>query len=155
MPPISTIGLGRISVSSANRVPNPPARIPTFMALPLSQARYSISVFRAIYSGADMTKPDEIHAMVKEAETKLGRYSRQQRRRSACRANRGVSARKLGHDHRDQSLRHAMATAIPGMKARKWGRILSTASAHSLVASPFKSAYVAAKHGRSHQNGAT
>jgi 3-hydroxybutyrate dehydrogenase len=36
---------------------------------------------------------------------------------------------------------------VPGMKARKWGRIINTASAHSLVASPFKSAYVAAKHG--------
>ena len=36
---------------------------------------------------------------------------------------------------------------MPGMKARKWGRIINTASAHSLVASPFKSAYVTAKHG--------
>jgi 3-hydroxybutyrate dehydrogenase len=36
---------------------------------------------------------------------------------------------------------------IPGMKARGWGRIINTASAHSLVASPFKAAYVAAKHG--------
>jgi len=35
----------------------------------------------------------------------------------------------------------------PGMKARKWGRIICTASAHSLVASPFKGAYVTAKHG--------
>ena len=42
---------------------------------------------------------------------------------------------------------HAMRAAIPGMKARRWGRIVNTASAHSLVASPFKSAYVAAKHG--------
>ena len=42
---------------------------------------------------------------------------------------------------------HAIRAAVPGMKARKWGRILSTASAHSLVASPFKSAYVTAKHG--------
>ncbi len=42
---------------------------------------------------------------------------------------------------------HAMAAAIPGMKARRWGRIISTASAHSLVASPFKAAYVTAKHG--------
>ncbi len=37
---------------------------------------------------------------------------------------------------------HAMRAAVPGMKARKWGRIIITASAHSLVASPFKSAYV-------------
>jgi len=42
---------------------------------------------------------------------------------------------------------HAMRAVVPGMKHRKWGRIISTASTHSLVASPFKSAYVAAKHG--------
>ena len=42
---------------------------------------------------------------------------------------------------------HAMHAAIPGMKKRGWGRIINTASAHSLVASPFKSAYVSAKHG--------
>jgi 3-hydroxybutyrate dehydrogenase len=40
-----------------------------------------------------------------------------------------------------------MRAAIPGMKAKKWGRIISTASAHSLVASPFKAAYISAKHG--------
>jgi 3-hydroxybutyrate dehydrogenase len=42
---------------------------------------------------------------------------------------------------------HAIRAAVPAMKAQKWGRIINTASAHSLVASPFKSAYVAAKHG--------
>lgn len=42
---------------------------------------------------------------------------------------------------------HAARLAVPHMKARGWGRIVSTASAHSLAASPFKSAYVAAKHG--------
>ena len=42
---------------------------------------------------------------------------------------------------------HAIRAAVPGMKARKWGRIINTASAHSLVASPFKVAYVSAKHG--------
>ncbi|WP_394269825.1 3-hydroxybutyrate dehydrogenase [Qipengyuania sp.] len=42
---------------------------------------------------------------------------------------------------------HTARLAIPGMKARGWGRIINTASAHSLTASPFKSAYVAAKHG--------
>jgi 3-hydroxybutyrate dehydrogenase len=40
-----------------------------------------------------------------------------------------------------------MRVAIPIMKAKKWGRIINIASAHGLVASPFKSAYVAAKHG--------
>jgi len=42
---------------------------------------------------------------------------------------------------------HTIRAAVPGMKRRGWGRIITTASAHSLVASPFKSAYVAAKHG--------
>jgi 3-hydroxybutyrate dehydrogenase len=42
---------------------------------------------------------------------------------------------------------HTSRLAIPGMKARGWGRIVNVASAHGLVASPFKSAYVAAKHG--------
>ncbi len=42
---------------------------------------------------------------------------------------------------------HAIRAAFPGMKARKFGRIINIASAHALVASPFKSAYVAAKHG--------
>lgn len=42
---------------------------------------------------------------------------------------------------------HAARLAVPHMKAQGWGRIISTASAHSLAASPFKSAYVAAKHG--------
>jgi len=42
---------------------------------------------------------------------------------------------------------HAIRLAIPGMKTKNWGRIINIASAHALVASPFKSAYVAAKHG--------
>jgi 3-hydroxybutyrate dehydrogenase len=42
---------------------------------------------------------------------------------------------------------HTIRLAVPGMKAKHWGRIINIASAHALVASPFKSAYVAAKHG--------
>lgn len=42
---------------------------------------------------------------------------------------------------------HTTRMAVPGMKAKGWGRIINVASAHGLVASPFKSAYVAAKHG--------
>lgn len=42
---------------------------------------------------------------------------------------------------------HTTAAALPGMKAKGWGRIINIASAHGLTASPFKSAYVAAKHG--------
>jgi len=43
---------------------------------------------------------------------------------------------------------HAIKAALPGMKQRNWGRIINLASAHGLVASPFKSAYIAAKHGQ-------
>jgi 3-hydroxybutyrate dehydrogenase len=43
---------------------------------------------------------------------------------------------------------HAIRAALPGMRRRGWGRIINLASAHGLVASPFKSAYVAAKHGQ-------
>ena len=61
-----------------------------------------------------------------------------------------VPAGEVGRDPRDQPVRrlprHA-ARCSPGMKARGWGRIVNVASAHGLVASPFKSAYVAAKHG--------
>jgi 3-hydroxybutyrate dehydrogenase len=106
---------------------------------------------KVIYSGADMTKPDEIHAMVKEAESKLGSVD-------ILINNAGVQhvapIEEFPRENWDMIIAinlcaafHAMAAAIPGMKARKWGRILSTASAHSLVASPFKSAYVTAKHG--------
>jgi 3-hydroxybutyrate dehydrogenase len=42
---------------------------------------------------------------------------------------------------------HTTRAALPGMKRRGWGRIINIASAHGLVASPFKSAYIAAKHG--------
>lgn len=42
---------------------------------------------------------------------------------------------------------HAVRAVVPGMRSNKWGRIINVASAHGLVASPFKSAYVAAKHG--------
>jgi 3-hydroxybutyrate dehydrogenase len=43
---------------------------------------------------------------------------------------------------------HAIRAVVPGMKVRRWGRIINVASVHGLIASPFKSAYVAAKHGQ-------
>src|SRR5438045_953215 len=106
---------------------------------------------KAIYSPADMTKPAEIAAMIKTAESMLG----------SCDIlvnNAGIQhvapIEEFPIDKWDAIIAinlnaafHAMRAAIPGMKARKWGRIISTASAHSLVASPFKSAYVTAKHG--------
>ena len=104
-----------------------------------------------IYNGADMTKPPEIAAMVKDAETRLGSVD-------ILISNAGVQFVSPIEDFPiekwDQiiainlsSAFHAIRAAVPGMKARKWGRIINTASAHSLVASPFKAAYVSAKHG--------
>jgi 3-hydroxybutyrate dehydrogenase len=106
---------------------------------------------KAIYSPADMTKPAEIAAMIKTAESQLG----------SCDIlvnNAGIQhvapIEEFPIDKWDAIIAinltaafHAMRAAIPGMKAKKWGRIISTASAHSLVASPFKAAYVTAKHG--------
>jgi 3-hydroxybutyrate dehydrogenase len=106
---------------------------------------------RCIYNGADMTKGAEIAALVKDAEAKLGSVD-------ILINNAGIQhvapIEDFPVEKWDQiiainltSAFHAMRAAVPGMKARKWGRIINTASAHSLVASPFKSAYVSAKHG--------
>jgi 3-hydroxybutyrate dehydrogenase len=106
---------------------------------------------KCVYDGADMSKAAEIAAMIKNAEEKLG----------SCDIlvnNAGIQFVSPIEDFPiekwDQiiainlsSAFHAIRAATPGMKARKWGRIVNTASAHSLVASPFKSAYVTAKHG--------
>ena len=105
----------------------------------------------AIYSAADMTKPAEIAAMIADAEKAFGAVD-------VLVNNAGIQfvspIEDFPIDKWDQIIAinlsaafHAIRAAVPGMKARGWGRIISTASAHSLVASPFKSAYVAAKHG--------
>ena len=106
---------------------------------------------RAAYSPADMTKPDEIADMIRFGETTFGAVD-------ILINNAGVQhvdpIENFPLEKWDQIIAinmsaafHAMRAAVPGMKARGWGRIISTASAHSLVASPFKSAYVTAKHG--------
>jgi 3-hydroxybutyrate dehydrogenase len=105
----------------------------------------------AVYSAADMTKPAEIADMVKTAEQTFGSLD-------VLVNNAGIQfvspIEEFPIDKWDQILAinlsaafHAIRAAVPGMKSRKWGRIISTASAHSLVASPFKAAYVTAKHG--------
>jgi 3-hydroxybutyrate dehydrogenase len=106
---------------------------------------------KAFHHDADMAKGAEIDAMVADAQDKMGSVD--------------ILVNNAGIQHvspiEDFPLEkwdaiiainltapfRAIRATIPGMKAQKWGRIISTASAHSLVASPFKGAYVAAKHG--------
>jgi len=106
---------------------------------------------KALYSPADMTKPAEIAAMVKTAQQSFGSLD-------VLVNNAGIQhvapIEEFPIEKWDQiiainlaSAFHSIRAAVPGMKARKWGRIINTASAHSLVASPFKVAYVSAKHG--------
>jgi 3-hydroxybutyrate dehydrogenase len=106
---------------------------------------------RALYDSADMSKADEIEAMIARCHAELGGPD-------IVVSNAGIQHVAAIEDFPPEkwdaiiainltSTFHLMRLAVPHMKARKWGRIISTASAHSLVASPNKSAYVAAKHG--------
>src|SRR5207248_9992631 len=108
---------------------------------------------QAAFSAADMTKPDEIADMIKTAEKTFGSVD-------ILVNNAGIQhvapIEEFPIDKWNQIIAinlsaafHAIRAAVPGMKARKWGRIVNTASAHSLVASPFKSAYVTAKDRKS------
>jgi 3-hydroxybutyrate dehydrogenase len=103
------------------------------------------------YSPADMAKGDEIAAMVADAERQFGAVD--------------ILCNNAGIQHVSpvdefpvdkwnaiiainlSSAFHTIRAVLPKMKAKGWGRVINTASAHALVASPFKSAYVAAKHG--------
>ena len=111
----------------------------------------AMGVAEAPYSPADMSKPAEIRAMVADAQAEIG----------GCDIlvdNAGVQfvspVEDFPEDQFDRIIAinlvsnfHAIKAALPGMKAKGWGRIINVASAHGLVASPFKTAYVAAKHG--------
>ena len=123
-------------------------------AAAIEQERASIEKdfgVKCLYNGADMSKPAEIAAMIGEAQAKLGSVD-------ILVNNAGIQFVSPVEDFPIEkwdaiiainlsSAFHAIRAAVPGMKAKKWGRIINTASAHSLTASPFKSAYVAAKHG--------
>ncbi len=103
------------------------------------------------YSAADMSQPEQIKAMIDAAKQDSGAVD--------------ILVNNAGIQHvapvdefpvekwdaiiaiNLSSAFHATRAALPGMKAKKWGRIINIASAHGLVASPYKSAYVAAKHG--------
>lgn len=106
---------------------------------------------KAMYHGADMTKPREIADLMATAAAEFGTVD-------VLVNNAGIQhvspVEEFPTEKWDQIIAinltssfHTMKAAIPGMKAQKSGRIINVASAHALVASPFKSAYVAAKHG--------
>lgn len=106
---------------------------------------------RVRYDGADMSKPEQIEAMIAAALKEFGAID--------------MLVNNAGIQHvapidefppakwdaiiaiNLSSAFHTTRLALPAMKQRGWGRIVNVASAHALVASPFKSAYVAAKHG--------
>jgi 3-hydroxybutyrate dehydrogenase len=105
----------------------------------------------APYSPADMSKPAEVRAMVAAAEAEFGKLD-------ILVNNAGIQFVSPVQDFPAEkwdaiiainmsSNFHAIAAALPGMLARNYGRIINVASAHGLVASPYKTAYVAAKHG--------
>jgi 3-hydroxybutyrate dehydrogenase len=106
---------------------------------------------RVAYSGADIAKPEQVAGMVREAESELGSLD-------ILVNNAGIQFTANIEDFPDErwdaviainlsGVFHGMKAAIPGMKRRGWGRIINIASAHGLVGSPQKVAYVAAKHG--------
>jgi 3-hydroxybutyrate dehydrogenase len=112
------------------------------------EAQYGV---RVRYDGADLSRQDAIEAMMATAIAEFGAID-------ILVNNAGIQFVSpieefpverwnaiLAHDL--SASFHAIRLALPGMKAKRWGRIINIASAHALVASPFKAAYVAAKHG--------
>ncbi len=106
---------------------------------------------RVGYHGADMSKPGEIEAMMKMAAAEFGGVD-------ILVNNAGIQHVANVEDFPPEkwdaiiainlsSAFHTTRLAIPGMKARNWGRVINVASVHGLVASAAKSAYVASKHG--------
>ena len=106
---------------------------------------------KCIYNGADMTKPAEIEAMMKQAEDEMNGVD-------ILINNAGIQHVSPIEDFPPEkwdaiiaiilsSTFHTSRLAIPVMRKKGWGRVINIASAHALVASPYKTAYVAAKHG--------
>ncbi|MBL8651346.1 MAG: 3-hydroxybutyrate dehydrogenase [Sphingopyxis sp.] len=106
---------------------------------------------KAVYDGADLTKPEAIAEMFARADKDLGGVD-------ILVNNAGMQFVSPVEDFPPEKWDmiialnltasfHTIRHAVPGMRKKGWGRIIATASAHSLVASPFKSAYVTAKHG--------
>ena len=106
---------------------------------------------KAFYNNANMTKPDEITAMIEDTVKEFGSLD-------ILVNNAGIQHVQPVEDFPPEkwdaivainmsSGFHTVRKAVPHMKKQGWGRIINIASAHGLVASPFKSAYVTAKHG--------
>jgi 3-hydroxybutyrate dehydrogenase len=106
---------------------------------------------RVLYDGANMLRHNQIADMISRAERELGAVD-------ILVNNAGIQhvapVEEFPIEQWDAiiainltSAFHTTRAAVPGMKRRKWGRIVNICSAHSLRASPFKSAYVSAKHG--------
>lgn len=106
---------------------------------------------RVRYSPADMSQPHQIREMAAFAASEFGKVD-------VIVNNAGIQhvapTEEMPEDKWDaivainlSSAFHLIKAVLPGMKARRWGRIINIASAHGLVASPFKAPYVAAKHG--------
>ena len=106
---------------------------------------------KCVYSPADLSKSDQVTAMVAQCEKELGRVD-------ILVNNAGIQHTAAVEDFPPEKWEqilainlsanfYAVRAALPGMKKRNWGRIINIASAHGLVASVHKAAYVAAKHG--------
>jgi 3-hydroxybutyrate dehydrogenase len=106
---------------------------------------------KVAYSGADMSQPEAIRAMADAARAEFGQVD-------IIVNNAGIQHVAPVEDFPEEkwnailainlsSAFHLIRAVVPEMKERRWGRIVNVASAHGLTASPFKSAYVAAKHG--------
>ena len=113
-------------------------------------AQVSAHGTRVLFSPANMMKPDEIAGMVELAQKEFGGVD-------ILVNNAGIQhvapIEEFPVEKWDAIIAinltaafHAIRKTVPGMKAKGWGRIINMASAHSLVASPYKSAYVSAKH---------
>jgi 3-hydroxybutyrate dehydrogenase len=106
---------------------------------------------KAIYLGTDLTRADEIEGMMSEIKTTLAPVdilvNNAGVQHVAPIEDFPVSKWDLIIALNLTACFHTIRLAMPDMKKSGWGRIINTASAHALVASPFKSAYVSAKHG--------
>ena len=144
-------GIARLYAEAGARVMLNGFGAPAEIATARAEIGALMGVAMAPYSPADMSKPAEVRAMVQAAEAEFGKLD-------LLVNNAGIQFVSPVQDFPEakwdaviainlSSNFHAIAAALPGMLARDHGRIINVASAHGLVASPYKTAYVAAKHG--------